>query len=77
MTDTIFTLWKYLKTINLSEMSFDRFWWNIRKLFTDILESQKVTYDTLEVILESIVPDGGAKSLFMAFLEIFQSLTTW
>ena len=77
MTDTIFALWKYLKTINLSEMSFDRFWWNIRKLFTDILESQKVTYDTLEVILELIVPDGGAKSLFMAFLEIFQSLTTW
>ena len=56
MTDTIFTLWKYLKTINLSEMSFDRFWWNIRKLFTDILESQKVTFDTLEVILELTVP---------------------
>lgn len=56
MTDTIFALWKYLKTINLSEMSFDRFWWNIRKLFTDILESQKVTFDTLEVILELTVP---------------------
>ena len=56
MTDTIFTLWKYLKTINLSEMIFDRFWWNIRKLFTDILESQKVTFDTLEVILELTVP---------------------
>ena len=56
MTDTIFALWKYLKTINLSEMIFDRFWWNIRKLFTDILESQKVTFDTLEVILELTVP---------------------
>ena len=55
MADTIFTLWKYLKTINLSEMSFDRFWWNIRKLFTDILESQKVTFDTLEGILELTV----------------------
>ena len=69
MTDTIFALWKYLKTINLSEMSFDRFWWNIRKLFTDILESQKVTYDTLEVILELIVPDGGAKSLVQLVLK--------
>ena len=56
MTDTIFALWKYLKTINLSEMIFDRFWWNIRKLFTDILESQKVTFDTLEVILELTKP---------------------
>lgn len=55
MTDTIFTLWKYLKTINLSEMRFDRFCLNIRKLWTDILESQQVTFDTLEVILELTV----------------------